>query len=320
MGLRIRGRLAPVGLPLAAAAAVVAIVLSTIPKESNRLSGAHPAAEGVQLASLLDWGKLGAGVTVARGLSPLVARAKTPDVLETTPYIVRSGDTISEIGRQFGISDESIISLNHVDDARLLQPGVVLLIPNMDGVLYRTRSGDTLEKIAEHYKVPEAAIVTANRLPGTAIRPDQELFVPGGHMSTYAYRRALGTLFLFPAQGYITSYFGMRRDPFTRVYSFHNGIDIGNAIGTPVDASADGQVVAIGSNRIYGTYILIDNGGGFQSLYAHLWRIYVSLWQWVRSGAQIAAMGDSGYSTGPHLHFSIFKDDVPVNPLIYLHY
>ena len=318
MDRRLGGRLAAVGLPLLVAAAVVTLVLATVPKGSDRVEGA--AAHGVQLASLLDWGKLGAGVTVPRGLSPLVATAKTPNVLETTPYIVRSGDTISEIGRQFGVSDESIISINHVDDARLLQPGVVLLIPNMDGVLYRTRPGDTLEKIANTYKVPEAAIVTANRLGDTSIRPDQELFVPGGHMSSYSYRRALGTLFLFPAQGYITSYYGMRRDPFTRVYSFHNGIDIGNSIGTPVDASADGQVVAIGSNRIYGNYILIDHGGGYQSLYAHLWRIYVSVWQWVRSGQQIAAMGDSGYSTGPHLHFSIFKDDVPVNPLIYLHY
>lgn len=317
---KIRKRIAPIGVPLLAVAAVATLVLSTIPKDSNRLEAAQAAGQGVQLASLLDWGKLGAGITVARGLSPLVATAKSPDVLETTPYIVQSGNTISEIGRQFGVSDESIISINHVDDARLLQPGVVLLIPNMDGVLYRTESGDTLEKIAEHYHVPEAAIVTANRMSGASIRPHQELFIPGGHMSSYAYRRALGTLFLFPAQGYITSYYGMRRDPFTRVYSFHNGIDIGNSIGTPVDASADGQIVAIGSNRIYGNYILIDHGGGYQSLYAHLWRIYVRLWQWVRSGQQIAAMGDSGYSTGPHLHFSIFKDDVPVNPMIYLHY
>lgn len=318
--LRFRHRFALVGLPLLLLIAVASLVLTTIPKEVEGQGMGGSDLQKVQLASLLDWGKLGAGVTVPRGLAPLAVRSRASDTLETTPYIVRPGDTISEIGQEYGISDETIISVNHVEDARLVQPGTVLLIPNMDGVLYRTKPGDTLEGIAKSYDVPEVRIVTANRLASTEIRPGEHLFIPGGHMSSYAYRRALGTLFLWPTHGWLTSPFGMRRDPFTGLYGFHNGIDLANSIGTPVDASADGQVVAIGANRIYGNYLLLDNGGGYQSLYAHLSRIYVAMWQWVRSGEQIAAMGDSGYSTGPHLHFSIFKDGVPVNPLIYLRY
>jgi murein DD-endopeptidase MepM/ murein hydrolase activator NlpD len=241
-----------------------------------------------------------------------------PDTLRVVSYHVKSGDTISEIAQNYGVSDETIISYNGVDDARLIQPGTELKIPTMNGILYRVRPGDTLAGIADAYKVKIQDIQSINDLTTTLVLPNQELFLPGAHMNMYAYRKALGTLFIWPTQGVITSRFGMRRDPFTGTMEFHAGVDIANSIGTPIGAAMDGRVIAVGQDRGYGNYILIDNGGGYRTLYAHLSAWLVSRGQWVRSGQQIGKMGDTGYSTGPHLHFGIFKDYVPVNPLIYL--
>ncbi|HUX20576.1 MAG TPA: peptidoglycan DD-metalloendopeptidase family protein [Spirochaetia bacterium] len=241
-----------------------------------------------------------------------------PDALRVVTYHVKAGDTISEIAQNYGVSDETIISFNGVDDARLIQPGTELEIPTMNGILYRVRPGDTLAGIADSHKVNIQDVQSINDLRTTLVLPNQELFLPGAHMNMYAYRKALGTLFIWPTQGVITSRFGMRRDPFTGTMEFHAGVDIANSIGTPIDAAMDGQVVAVGQDRGYGNYILIDNGGGYRTLYAHLSAWLVSRGQWVRSGQQIGRMGDTGYSTGPHLHFGIFKDYAPVNPLIYL--
>ena len=243
---------------------------------------------------------------------------KIPDVLRVIDYHVKAGDTISEIAQTYGVSQETIISFNGVDDARLLQPGTELRIPTMNGILYRVRPGDTLQGIAAAHKVNLQDVLSVNHLSSNLVLPNQELFLPGAHMNTYAYRKALGTLFIWPTEGVITSRFGMRRDPFTGTMEFHAGVDIANRVGTPIGAAMDGKVIAVGRDRGYGNYILLENGGGYRTLYAHLSAWYVSVGQWVRSGQEIGRMGDTGYSTGPHLHFGIFKNGVPVNPLIYL--
>lgn len=261
---------------------------------------------------------------------PLAARSsnvplRLPDVripltLQTASYVVRPGDTLSQISEQYGVSDETLISFNGIDDARLIQPGMKLLIPNLDGILYRVRAGDTLDGIAEAYKLDPTTVVEVNRLTSTVLVPNQRLFLPGAHMNYYAYRKAMGTLFIYPTHGVITSPFGMRLDPFTQTYEFHNGVDIANSIGTPVVAAMDGTVAAVSEDRGYGRYIVINNGGGYSTLYAHLSKRLAWVGEYVRTGQEIAEMGDTGYSTGPHLHFSIFKNGVPVNPLIYIGY
>lgn len=294
---------------------------ATVPKGGLALPK-DPQAE----AALTGYrGALGVGgapaspvAAVVDTTAPVKAPVKIFHSLKTSSYTVKPGDTVSGIAHAFGVSDETLISFNRIEDVRYLTPGSVLKVPNMNGVLYNVRRGDTLDGIASSYGVKLSTVLDANNLASSTIYPSQELFLPNAHMSSFAYRKALGTLFIYPTNGVLTSPFGMRHDPFTGIVTFHNGIDLANAMGTPVHAAMGGRVAYLGMNRGYGRFILIDHGGGFQTLYAHLSKWMVSRGEEVRTGQEIGQMGDTGYSTGPHLHFTIYKNGVPVNPLNYL--
>lgn len=121
--------------------------------------------------------------------------------------------------------------------------------------------------------------------------------------------------FAWPVRGPITSPFGMRVDPVTGQYQLHSGIDIGADYGVPITASADGNVIYAGWYGGYGNAIIIDHGGGWSTLYAHCSSMYVTVNQAVRQGQVIGAVGATGWATGPHLHFEIRRNGVPLDPL-----
>ncbi len=116
----------------------------------------------------------------------------------------------------------------------------------------------------------------------------------------------------------ISSLYGYRIHPITGRRRFHDGLDIAAAYGNGVYAYTDGRVVASGWNGGYGLCVLIDHGNGLQTRYAHLSKIYVSVGQKVSTAAKIGAVGSSGSSTGPHLHFEVIKNGRTQNPLNYL--
>lgn len=123
----------------------------------------------------------------------------------------------------------------------------------------------------------------------------------------------------WPCEGELSSTFGWRDSPFGgRSESFHDGIDIANHSGTEVVAAGDGRVIMAGWKPVYGRTIIIDHGEGITTKYAHNSSLLVEEGERVKKGQSIARMGSSGRSTGPHLHFTIFKNDNPVDPLIYL--
>jgi len=119
---------------------------------------------------------------------------------------------------------------------------------------------------------------------------------------------------LMPASGRLTSKFGNRRDPFTRRIKFHQGIDIANARGTSIKSSGKGIVISSGYMPAYGRTVIIDHGHGYKSLYAHNHQLLVKVGDTVEKGDIISKMGNTGRSTGSHLHFEIHKNDKPVNP------
>lgn len=121
--------------------------------------------------------------------------------------------------------------------------------------------------------------------------------------------------YLTPAQGPITSPFGYRVHPIFGTMRFHTGVDIGAYYGSPVLASDSGVVIDSGWMGGYGNCIIIDHGGGYSTLYAHCSELYVSYGQSVAKGQQIAAVGSTGNSTGPHLHFEVRINGEPVDPL-----
>ena len=117
----------------------------------------------------------------------------------------------------------------------------------------------------------------------------------------------------------ITSEFGVRSDPFTRRPAKHSGIDLGGSSGDPVYAAGGGVVIESAYNRSRGHYIMIEHDSGYKSVYMHLRKRLASEGQKVEQGEQIGLLGSSGRSTGPHLHFEIWKDGQAVDPLPYLH-
>ena len=124
--------------------------------------------------------------------------------------------------------------------------------------------------------------------------------------------------FVVPAEGRITSAFGLRRDPFHRRRRFHAGIDIANRKMTKVKAAANGVITYAAWRGGHGRTIIIDHGNGYETKYSHLRKFTVRKGDKVRAGDIIAGMGSTGRSTGTHLHFEIRKDNKPVDPLSYL--
>jgi len=123
---------------------------------------------------------------------------------------------------------------------------------------------------------------------------------------------------IVPTQGFISSMFGARRNPFTGLPDFHEGMDISGDIGTPVLATADGIVAFAGEKGNSGSVVDIEHSFDFSSSYGHLHRILVKQGEKVNRGQIIGLMGNSGNSTGPHLHYEVHVHGQPVNPKPYL--
>lgn len=124
--------------------------------------------------------------------------------------------------------------------------------------------------------------------------------------------------FIRPSQGRLSSKFGPRRAPKAGASTFHRGIDLAAPIGTPVYASRDGVVSSVRVARGYGNLVVINHGNGYETRYAHLNRSFVRVGQNVRKGELIAHIGNTGVSTGPHLHFEIRLNGVAYDPLKYI--
>lgn len=128
----------------------------------------------------------------------------------------------------------------------------------------------------------------------------------------------LSTPSIWPVKGFMTSGFGWRSSPFSGRGALHKGLDISNRVGTPVWAPARGVVTFAGTDGAYGTCILIDHGNNIVTRYAHLQKALVTPGQYVQRGDVIGALGNTGRSTGPHLHYEVRVGGVTVNPMRYI--
>jgi murein DD-endopeptidase MepM/ murein hydrolase activator NlpD len=238
--------------------------------------------------------------------------------LKLGSYRTQPGDTLSRIAARFRLNVDTVVSWNNIRDGRSIPSGSLLAIPNSDGLKYVVRRGDTLQGIARSWGVDLNGVADWNRLASSVISVGQELFLPGARMNPNELSRILGDLFMYPVQGRISSYFGERQDPFTGVPNYHNGVDIVNQPGTAILAAMAGTVAEVGFNYNYGNYVILKHAGQYQTLYGHLTRSVVARGQKVLQGDKIGELGTTGYSTGPHLHFSIFRNGQPVDPMRFL--
>ncbi len=267
--------------------------------------------------SLLNSGEnfSGAEAALIRGESAESPMFNIAAPVTYSTYTVRGGDTISGIAARFGLDNIStILSVNEIENARRIRTGQTLRIPSIDGVLYKVAAGDSLASIASKFNVPLTVILDANDLADSFIAVGQEIFIPGARLSSYDLKKAMGELFIYPIHGRLTSRYGTRADPFTGVKSFHTGVDLAASTGTSVKASTDGRVAAAGWQNIYGNYVIVTHAGGYQTLYAHMSSISVQRGQYLTQGDEVGKVGSTGYSTGPHLHFSVYKDGKTIDP------
>ncbi|MDR2101441.1 MAG: M23 family metallopeptidase [Treponema sp.] len=240
------------------------------------------------------------------------------DLMETfawKSYSVKKGDSVSRIAADHAISMDAIIASNNIANARRLREGEILRIPNMDGIPYTVIKGDSLSKISSAMDVPLEVILDANDIVSENIDPGTVLFIPGAKKRTEDLKLALGELFIYPIRGRLTSPFGWRNDPISGVRRYHAAVDLAASTGTPVKAAMDGKVSTVGFNSVYGKYIIISHNSGYQTMYAHLSITSVSQGAPVYQGTKIGEVGSTGYSTGPHLHFAVYKNGRAINPL-----
>ncbi len=246
--------------------------------------------------------------------------------MDVVTYSVQTGDTVQSIAVLFGLQPTTISWANPaIEDAPdLLRIGQEVTILPIDGAYHNVAEGDTLESIAEEYNVEPEAIATCeyNHLepPGYSIVEGMWLIVPGGEkpyvpkvVTTYAGavpEGARGTgRFQWPVLGMITQGY----------WYGHRAIDIGAPTGSAVLAADGGFVSFAGWTDVgYGYLIVIDHVNGFATYYAHLSNIYVFSGQAVERGQVIGAVGSTGRSTGPHLHFEVRYYGTQQNPRAYL--
>lgn len=241
-------------------------------------------------------------------------------------YTVVLGDTLSGIAAKFGVSINTILWANNIKDAKTIKIGDELVILPVTGIQYKVKKGDTLEAVAKKFKPKDedlsleefvAEIVSFNGLAvGEALAVNQIIIIPEGEFSPPPAPSPKPGVKSAPSavrfaqypeyQGYyLRPIIGGRR---SRGIHGYNGVDLANACGLPLLASAVGNVIVArdsGWNGGYGKYVVIAHPNGTQTLYAHMQMIAVVIGQAVSQGFQIGQTGSTGNSTGCHVHFEI---------------
>lgn len=230
-------------------------------------------------------------------------------------YQLKKNDDIFALSARLNLPYDTIASLNHISNPDELHDRKFILIANIPGIFVPRRPESDLEDIMISWRVQkyDDAIQLCVLRNGSK---EEFLFFEGDRFHSVERAYFLKILFRFPLdKARLTSQFGVRADPFTGHASFHNGIDLGAPVGTPVYAAKDGKVIEKGFNDIYGYYVIIQHPGNYQTVYGHLSKILVNLYDEIESGRIIAKTGMSGRCTGPHLHFEIRKKGNPEDPV-----
>ncbi len=251
---------------------------------------------------------------------------------EIIEHVVSEGETISSIAERYGLNTETILWQNNLKPTDKIKPGMELEILPIDGIRHKVSRGETINSIGKKYGLEGPQIQAIIDYPFNEFLNDetfdlvagQYLMVPDGVMPQVAkssprsapayYTPDRGTVtasgqFVWPAAGRISQGYKF----------YHKAIDIANRSGGPIVAADSGVVVKVSMlNYGYGYHIIVDHGNGFMTLYAHLSVVQVKSGQRVNKGDVVGQMGNTGRSTGTHLHFEIRNGGTLLNPMNYL--
>ncbi|MCA9355132.1 M23 family metallopeptidase [Candidatus Kaiserbacteria bacterium] len=229
---------------------------------------------------------------------------------EIRVYTVREGDSLSRVAEMFGVTTNTIMWANDINKATDIQPGDVLVILPIVGVQHTVKKGDTISTIAKKYEGEVDEILSYNQLTSAeGLSVGDVLIIPGGAMHAAPARVyaeptktsgpvASGAGFIHPAPGSVK----------TQGIHGYNAVDLAGGYGAPIRAASAGEIIvskSSGWNGGYGNYIVIKHANGSQTLYAHLMRNDVGVGEYVAQGQVIGGMGNTGKSTGNHLHFEV---------------
>lgn len=235
---------------------------------------------------------------------------------------VGRGENYWGLAKEAGVNIDTLVGVN--PELRSLQAylGRALLMVNRPGAIALTRSGDSAAAMESAHGLSKGSLRATNRFGAIGMATGKLLFLPGAKpkplseemRALYAQRE----VFRSPLKGRYTSLVGVRFDPFTGDAKHHNGVDIKAPFNDLVAAAAEGVVLSAGWNGGLGKAVRLRHAGGYETVYGHLNSILVKPGQTVKQHQFIARVGATGRTTGPHLHFTIYKNGKVQDPLKYL--
>ncbi len=235
----------------------------------------------------------------------------------TKVHVVQDGENLGVIAQKYGIDVDTLQGANENLGVEIHQGDQLTILPSK-GVLYTAATGDSLWRIGTVYGVDVATLMKANGKGSGELLIGEKIFIPGVKKTQQSERqlarvetevsRGGNQRFSYPTTGEVTSNFGYRWG------RLHAGIDLANDIGTPIKTVRSGRVLHAGWYSGYGYTVVIEHDQGYTTLYGHLNEYVVQTGQYVQDNQVVAYMGSTGNSTGPHLHFEVWKNGTPINP------
>ncbi len=320
-------------VPVVANAGILSFIFgNTVEAAGTSLSGSDPSAAGTlpipaansnpnptsgdQLA--VNDGALVAASGVSGTASDIQSDVQTTTI---SLYVVREGDSLSQIAKMFGVSVNTIIWANDITGP--INPGDKLVILPITGVQYTVKKGDTVENIAKKFGSDAGDIASFNGVTDSTISVGETIVIPNGELNstepTILRQGKITNANLPPEPAHNTngpdydSYYSMPIKIATACLSQglhgYNAVDIAAPRGTPIYAVAAGEVIVAknngGWNGGYGNYVVVSHDNGTQTLYAHMTKVLASQGEEVSQGEEIGLVGMTGEATGPHLHIEV---------------
>ena len=224
-------------------------------------------------------------------------------------YTLKKGEDIWTLVARTSLTIDTIATLNRVDFTGELREERLVFLPDTIGLFFDDEKHE-VSTFTERYGLAEKDVLTVT----SPLDPKRTLlFLPEVQLSFVERTYLTGVVFYAPLMGIETSRFGRRVDPFINEDAFHGGIDIATEEGKKVHAARWGKIVYAGGSNGYGNLVVIEHEFGYHTLYGHLSQVWVTRGATVTRGQRIGAVGNTGKSTGPHLHFEIRRRGVPIN-------